>query len=314
MIKNITNYVENELELLKKKLHDLSKNEHKLIDNVVSHVILNGKKVRPILLFLIAKSFENNNINDTISTAFAIELIHTASLLHDDVVDKTKTRRGKRTANDLWGDKETILVGDYLFTQAFLTVAKLKNVEATQIIANACCNLTEGEVFQLENEMNINITIEKYLDIIYKKTASLFEAATLLGYGKNDVDIANFGKNIGMIFQMMDDILDYFGTKTGKDVGNDFNERKVTLPVILLMKEVNSDEKSQIKNYFEKKSNLALPQIKNMMNNYDISNLCKKFMNVYVQDAKNFVDGNIKNKKMREIFFELLDFLMNRNI
>jgi octaprenyl-diphosphate synthase len=170
-IKAVYNAIDAELALVNNKLLSIASSKHSLVSDVVSHIIANGKRVRPALVILMAKAFGVKNLDSIVNSAFAIEMIHTASLLHDDVVDGTKKRRGKKTANILWGNKEVILVGDHLFTQAFLAISALQNNDAVNIIANASHNLTVGEIIQLQNEQNIRITFEDYLEVIYNKTA-----------------------------------------------------------------------------------------------------------------------------------------------
>jgi octaprenyl-diphosphate synthase len=314
---NIHQTVQTELNLLNAKLLGAGRLEYRLVRDIVIHVISNGKRVRPILLFLIAKAFGVKNTNAIISSAFAVEMIHTASLLHDDVVDETKKRRGKKTANTLWGNKETILVGDHLFTQSFLAITELNNFNAIKIITDASSRLTIGEITQLENEQNIDLSTDEYLKIIYHKTASLFEASAQLGALFSETGsvehCGTLGKNLGFAFQIIDDILDYKGSKTlGKDVGTDFKERKVTLPVLLLLKEVNKNELKVIKSYFHKNGEMTLREIIIMMEKYNIFVLCKEFMDIFVNSASVFIEENIQNKHIQNMLITLLNFFTKR--
>lgn len=311
-------FVEEELRLLNDMLIAQGGSNYKLVREIVSHIVSKGKRIRPVLTFLIAKAFGVKNKQALVSSAFAVELIHTASLLHDDVVDETKKRRGKKTANVLWGNKETILVGDHLFTQSFLAIVALQNFEATQIIANASSRLTIGEITQLENERNINLSMEEYLGIIYHKTASLFEASAKLGAlfseNPNQNSCAEFGKNLGFAFQMMDDILDYSGSKmmTGKDTGTDFKERKVTLPVIILMQNTNKEELSQVQKYFQTGKGLTLQEITTMMKKHGVISQCYNVMEDIIKHTKHFVETEIHDVDTREIIQNLLAFLTER--
>ena len=316
-IKPVYKFVEEELELLNKMLIAQGGSEYKLVREIVSHIVSKGKRIRPILVFLIAKAFGVKNKQAVVSSAFAVELIHTASLLHDDVVDETKKRRGKKTANVLWGNKETILVGDHLFTQSFLAIVSLQNFEATQIIANASSRLTIVEITQLENERNINLTMKEYLDIIYHKTASLFEASAKLGAlfseNGNQGPCAQFGKNLGFAFQMMDDILDYTGSVTiGKDIGTDFKERKVTLPILILMENANNDELLQVQKYFATGKDLSLHNITSMIKKHNVIAKCYEILGDVIQQAQRFVNEEIHDNKTKEIINNLLAFLTKR--
>ncbi len=333
-ISHVYKEVEGELKILNAKLMNEASSQHTLVHDIVSHIIQKGKRVRPILLMLIAKSFHANNMEAVINSSFAIELIHTASLLHDDVVDETKKRRGKKTANILWGNKETILVGDYLFSQAFLAISALQNHDATQIIAQSASRLTIGEISQLENERNISVTKQQYFDVIYHKTASLFEASAQLGaiFSQSEIVengiVANgvvasgivekcgeFGKNIGFAFQIMDDILDYTGSKIlNKDCGTDFKERKITLPILLLLEE-KTEEKALIKQYFSGKSEaLTFKQTKALLEKYNIFEKCNAVMKSFTDSAENFVTTNIEDKKLAKILLDLMQFFTKREI
>lgn len=318
-ISHVYKAVDGELKSLNAKLLNESESQHALVHDIVSHIVQKGKRVRPILLILLAKAFEVKNLDAVINSAFAIELIHTASLLHDDVVDETKKRRGKKTANIIWGNKEVILVGDYLFSQAFLAIAALQNHDATKIIAQSASRLTIGEISQLENEGKVSVTKAQYFDVIYHKTASLFEASAQLGAifsHKGSVEkCGEFGKNLGFAFQIMDDILDYTGSKLlNKDTGTDFKERKITLPILLLLEE-NFSEKAQIKQYFSAKSeNLTFTQVKSLLEKHDIFEKCNAVMELFTNSAKNFVSNNINNPQLAKILLDLLQFFTNREI
>jgi len=318
-ISHVYKEVDGELKILNAKLANEANCQHKLVQNIVSHIIQKGKRVRPILLILLAKAFGMKSIDEVINAAFAIELIHTASLLHDDVVDETKKRRGKKTANIIWGNKEVILVGDHLFSQAFLAIAQLQNHDATKIIAQSSSRLTIGEISQLENERNVKLTKEQYFDVIYHKTASLFEASAQLGaiFSQNgSIEYCGeFGKNIGFAFQIMDDILDYTGSKTlNKDCGTDFKERKITLPILLLL-EKDFPEKFALRQYFSAKSDdFTFKQAKTLLENYNIFQECHFVMEIYTKPAEDFAKNCIKNENLANILLDLLKFFTNREI
>ncbi len=318
-ISHVYKEVDGELKILNAKLANEANCQHKLVQDVVSHIIQKGKRVRPILLILLAKAFLMKNLDEVVNSSFAIELIHTASLLHDDVVDETKKRRGKKTANTIWGNKETILVGDHLFSQAFLAIAQLQNHEATKIIAQSSSRLTIGEIAQLENERNVRLTKEQYFDVIYNKTASLFEASAQLGaiFSQNGSleECGEFGKNIGFAFQVMDDILDYTGSKTlNKDSGTDFKERKITLPILLLLQK-DFPEKSALTQYFSAKSdNFTFKQVTILLQKHNIFQECNSTMEIYTKPAEDFAKNAIKNERLSGILLDLLKFFTNREI
>lgn len=232
-----------------------------LIQEISHHLIASGgKRVRPILLILAAQLCGTKSGHVHYNLAAAVELIHSATLLHDDVVDVSEVRRGKKTANALWDNKASILVGDYLFSIAFQLMVRAQDFRVLDLLAKASSIMADGEVMQLQNSSDVKLSKEKYLEIIFGKTAVLFSAACECGAlinKRHDAEITalgNFGKNLGIIFQIADDILDYSSHKKilGKDIGNDFFEGKVTLPIILTYENADESEKKLILELFEK--------------------------------------------------------------
>lgn len=231
-----------------------------LIQEISNHLIASGgKRIRPILLILAAKLFKQNNQN-CYNLAAAVELIHSATLLHDDVVDTSQVRRGKKTANAIWDNKPSILVGDYLFSISFQLMVLSGNLAVLDLLAKASSTMADGEVMQLENSSDIHLSKEKYFEIIFGKTAVLFsascEAAALINEASTQEiqALREFGKNLGNIFQIVDDVLDYSAKEEvlGKDVGNDFFEGKVTLPIILTLEKASENDRKIIADLFAK--------------------------------------------------------------
>lgn len=248
---------------IEKVIYDESRITHiPLIENIIHYIIkAGGKRIRPYLSVLSAKLFSNLS-HEIALTGAAIEFIHTATLLHDDVVDNGEKRRGKNTAHLVWGNETVILVGDHLFAQAFRILVKVKNFDVLETISRAAQMLAEGEVLQLslKNKMP---TKEDYFSIITSKTASLFSAscksgAILSGTHQENCELMEkFGLNFGLIFQIIDDILDYesnFDT-LGKKVGDDFFEGKYTLPVILAYEKLDSANKEKLTAIMQKSYN-----------------------------------------------------------
>ena len=224
------------------------------------HIIdLGGKRLRPILTLSCAKMLKVKNKNH-IKLAAAVELLHTATLLHDDVVDESNYRRGKKTSHILWDNKSSILVGDFLLGKAFQLMVETKSLECLQILSNAASIIAEGEVFQLVETNNIKMKKNKYIKIIESKTAALFSSACVVGgivSGANRTqkkNLFNFGKNLGTAFQLIDDAMDYDGlsSKMGKNNGDDFFDGKITLPVILAIKDSDKEEKDFWEKVFNK--------------------------------------------------------------
>lgn len=229
---------------------DIVKAEIPLIHDIAKHIIASGgKRLRPLLTLLCATlcGYEGRR---HIHLAAAVEFIHTATLLHDDVVDESKMRRGLATANDVWGNKSSVLVGDFILSQAFRLMVQDESLEVLDILSNAAAVISKGEVLQLSTEGNIDTSEEKYLQVVTAKTAELFAAAceiapVLVGKSELRPVFRSYGMAIGIAFQMMDDLLDYQADSSvlGKTVGDDFRERKVTLPMILAIQQADSIEK-----------------------------------------------------------------------
>ncbi|HWA90929.1 MAG TPA: polyprenyl synthetase family protein [Rhizomicrobium sp.] len=212
-----------------------------LIPDLARHLIdSGGKRLRP-LLTLAAARLGGYSGQGHVRLAAAVEFIHTATLLHDDVVDESSLRRGKVSANIVWGNKPSVLVGDFLFSRAFQLMVETGSLTVLDILAGASAIIAEGEVLQLKSANNLGVTEEDYLRVVSAKTAALFAAAAESGAviaGQTDAKIAamrDYGQNLGIAFQLVDDALDYSGRQAlmGKSVGDDFREAKVTLPVIL---------------------------------------------------------------------------------
>lgn len=222
--------------------------------NQMGHYIVNsgGKRLRPMLVVLASQACEYSDEKSHLVAAI-IEFIHTATLLHDDVVDESAMRRGKETANALWGNEASVLVGDFLYSRAFEMMVDVGSMRVMEILAGTTNTIAEGEVMQLLNINDPDTTEERYLDVIYSKTAKLFEAATRLGAvlaGKDEKveeALAKYGMHLGTAFQLVDDILDYTSTSDtlGKEVGDDLAEGKPTLPLIHAMRE-GDEEQSQL--------------------------------------------------------------------
>jgi len=217
-----------------------------------------GKRMRPMLTVLAARAL-NYTGKDHCAIAAIIEFIHTATLLHDDVVDESNMRRGRETANALFGNGASVLVGDFLYTRSFQMMTKLANMRIMDILSDATNIVAEGEVLQLMNCNDPDTTQESYLQVIYCKTAKLFEAATRLAAVISEQDdlveqaMADYGKYLGTAFQLVDDIMDYTADakEMGKNVGDDLAEGKPTLPLLYAMKHGNEKQRQLIRDAIE---------------------------------------------------------------
>ncbi|MGC8871428.1 MAG: polyprenyl synthetase family protein [Caldimicrobium sp.] len=252
--------VNESLELIKKEiikieetLRTLQVSQHPFINQVSEYVLFSGgKRVRPLLCVLSAKAIDSEIPNSIYETSLLFEYLHVATLLHDDVVDGAEFRRGRKAARNLWGNQATILVGDYLYAKALKMASSLKDPDIMEIITETTLLMSEGEVLQLLHLDDTELTEEDYYEVIYRKTAVLMGCACKVGAlfaSKNSnfsQSLYHFGLNLGMAFQIIDDLLDYTSTETGKDLGKDFKEGKVTLPVILSLKEADEIDKKEI--------------------------------------------------------------------
>ena len=222
------------------------------IPEVTAHLIdAGGKRLRPMLTLAAAKMCGNKTPYH-IHLAATVEFIHTATLLHDDVVDESQQRRGRPTANLLWDNQSSVLVGDYLFSRSFQLMVETGNLRVLDILANASAKIAEGEVLQLTVAQNLNTSEDTYLKVIRGKTAALFEAACKVGGVISYADekiidaLAAYGDALGISFQITDDLLDYAGESSnlGKSVGDDFRERKMSLPLIKVLTKADQKEKN----------------------------------------------------------------------
>jgi octaprenyl-diphosphate synthase len=223
----------------------------------IGHYIVSGggKRLRPLLVLLSANACGYKG-EQHIQLAAVIEFIHTATLLHDDVVDNSELRRGNATANAKWGNAPSVLVGDFLYSRSFQIMVEINRMEIMQVISNATTVIAEGEVLQLLNQRNPDTTEESYMQVILGKTAMLFEAATEVGAILADASTEErealrlYGRHLGIAFQLVDDLMDYLSDSAtmGKNVGDDLAEGKATLPLIHAMRVGSEDERKLIRN------------------------------------------------------------------
>ncbi len=242
-----------EIELVNAQILARMQSDVPLIPQLAGYLINSGgKRIRPILTIASAKLCGYNQGQRHIALAACVEFIHTATLLHDDVVDESDQRRGKETANNIWGNQASVLVGDFLFSRSFELMTEDGSLDVLRVLSKASAIIAEGEVAQLQAASNLETTIDDYMTIIHGKTAALFAAATEVGAIVAEQSLENkealrlYGLNLGIAFQIADDILDWSANaeELGKNTGDDFREGKITLPVILAYAASNDEEKS----------------------------------------------------------------------
>ena len=259
-LNNIQTFIAADMQAVDAVIRHSLHSEVALINTIGEHIIGGGgKRLRPALVLLSSGLFEPVKTQHH-ELAAIVEFIHTATLLHDDVVDESAMRRGKSTANHLFGNAASVLVGDFLYSRAFQMMVKLQNMRVMDVLSEATNIISEGEVLQLMNIHNADVTEQEYLKVIHFKTAKLFEAATRLGAvisGANSTDeiaLAQYGMRLGTAFQLIDDVLDLSGdvNQIGKNLGDDLSEGKPTLPLLIAMQRGNVAEANTIRNTIQK--------------------------------------------------------------
>ena len=242
--------------------------------------------------------------------------------MHDDVIDNGEIRRGKKTLNRIWGNQSSILVGDYILSRCFEMMVDDGDQEVLKLLSSTSAEISQGEVLQLQHKGEIDMIEETYLKIISAKTASLFAAATKVGSilakkeNKNKEALGFYGKNLGLTFQIADDALDYNSELKlfGKEIGNDFYEGKITLPIILLYQKANQEEREKIKQFFEKKerSENEFNQVLILIKKYNIINECYRKAEHFINLASNSL-SIFKESKEKEILKNLTSFSLERS-
>ncbi len=321
-VKSLSNLLKSSLKRVEREISKNIKDEEKLITLTAGHLIkAKGKKIRPLLTLLVSKML-NYKGNADVTLAVCIEFIHNATLLHDDVIDTGKIRRGKLSANQIWGNKVSVLVGDYLLSRAFKLMVKNKSLKLLEILSQTSLILARGQIQDVGNNQNVNLTEKKYLSIIDAKTAELFRISCFLptiitDQNKKTQKIFNdFGFNFGMAFQLSDDVLDYFGnsSKMGKSVGKDFFEGKVTYPVIHCFKKSDKKSKKIIAKLFfkRKRSKKDLVVLLNLMKKTNTYKSSIEFVRKYAEKAKTNIN-KFEGNKYKVYLDELVDHLIIRD-
>ena len=258
-ILSVNKLLKTELEALDEQLKNRSRTEVEMINIMSDHIISSGgKRLRPITLLLSAYSVNNQLESTIIDSSVVVEFIHAATLLHDDVVDQSTTRRGKESIQNKWDNSHGVLVGDFVYSKAFQLMADLRNPEIIKILADSTNVISEGEVLQLSLKGKGVISEESYFEIIKRKTAELFKAASLSAAVLSNASseqirsAGEFAFSLGIAFQIQDDLLDYMGDEvlTGKKIGKDFEEQKITLPIIKTLELVSEEKKNLILDQF----------------------------------------------------------------
>ncbi len=321
-VKELFASYEEEIRLVEKELLNLFHSSAFLLPAIGNYILRSGgKRIRPLFLLLSAELCGYNKY-PRIILASIIEAIHTASLLHDDVVDNAEVRRGKPTAHSIWGNQIVILVGDFLYSNALRLAVQQKNQKIMEALSEATTRMTEGELLQLSKIGDPDVSEEEYYRIISAKTGALISAACRVGAILGNVPeeqeraLAEFGMKIGIAFQMADDILDYMAEESelGKRLGKDLEEGKLTLPIIKLLKVCNEEEKIQIKNILNNTDSLSSEDFQLLSRLFDKYGVIKKSLDIasgIVNEAKSTLEV-FNNSLAKEQLFCLADYSLYR--
>ena len=323
------------IQLIHKEIQDKLNNTNSIInDYLVSDIPIipklgqyffkkKGKQLRPLLCLLSSKMINKNysKLKSDIYMSAALEFIHAATLLHDDVIDKGTIRRGQKSINEIWNNKFSVLLGDFMFSKSFKLMTKGKSLKAMEHLSEVSSKISEGEFLQLSNENNVNLKSSEYIKIISLKTAELFGAAmkvpaVLTGKKNQEIDnLYKLGINFGIIFQIIDDTLDYFGDrKTGKKIGKDFIEGKITLPIILLLKKASKNDAIKIKKVFNKniRNQKDLKFISSQLEKNEIKRDCLNYSKKY-QVKSEIILKKYNNKQSGLLKDLLVSSILRKN-
>ena len=306
----LKNSVENKLMLVEEKIKSKLDSNVELVKKMTDyHLNTGGKRLRALLTLGSSKLCGYTKGTRDINLAACVELIHAATLMHDDVIDNGSIRRGKKTPNKIWGNHSSVLAGDYLLSRCFEMMVEDGNIEVLKLLSSTSSIIAQGEILQLQHKGEVDMLEETYLKIISSKTAELFAAATKVGAilsemkTKEKEALEFYGRNLGLTFQIADDTLDYNSELKlfGKNIGQDFYEGKITLPIILLFQKANKDEKETLKKTFakEERNQNDLNYTLSLIKKYDIINSCyqkaKHYINLSSNSLSVFKDSEEKN-------------------
>ena len=319
---DLKNSFDDKLILIDERIKEKLSSKVNLVDQMTKyHLKTGGKRLRALLTLGAARLCGYSKGGRDINLSACVELIHAATLMHDDVIDNGEIRRGKKTINKLWGNQSSILVGDYLLSRCFEMMVEDGDLEVLKLLSCTSAEISQGEVLQLQHSKEVDMLEETYLKIISWKTASLFSAATKTGAILSNSEIkiqealCSYGKNLGLTFQIADDTLDYNSELKlfGKRIGNDFYEGKITLPIIILFQKIKDEEKEYIKKVFNKKIRTLndLNTVLELIKKYDIIEDCYKKAEYFINIASNSLNIFEKSKE-KEMLKKLTYFSLER--
>ena len=323
IVEKIKDPIYQEMELFEKKFAQMMSSEVPLLNRITYFIVKRkGKQIRPMLVFLIAKMISTNKLGEkSYRGASILELIHTATLVHDDIVDDSNQRRGFFSINALWKNKIAVLVGDYLLSKGLLISVDNRDYDLLKIVSDVVREISEGELLQIEKSRTMDLSEEMYYKIIEKKTAVLLAACCAIGASSVSANqeviskMYEFGKLLGIAFQIKDDLFDYGEKKIGKPLGIDIRERKVTLPFIYSLSVLNLEDKNWIINTIKshnKDKNRVLKAISKIKEVGGLDYASKK-MEMYKGNAVKILDG-FPNSPYKESLILLANFVTTRDV
>ncbi|NLY25041.1 MAG: polyprenyl synthetase family protein [Bacteroidales bacterium] len=317
----IKDFLQEELLLFDEYLHNSVKSDNPRITEMVNYLFHSkGKRLRPILVLMIAKAC-GGIIPETYHGAVTVELLHSATLIHDDVIDKSEKRRGRRSVNAVYDNTQAVLIGDYLLSTALMESVKTNDLNIVRIISELGQNLSEGELDQFSLASEIIIDENAYFDVIEKKTASLMRASILIGAitgGAGSEMISKFsrlGTILGICFQIRDDIFDYYNSDVGKPTGNDIREGKITLPLIYALKNAPRDLSSEMlqiiesRDYSDENTSILLAFAKK----YHGVTYAREKMDEYLAEAETIINDFMFNSEIKTLMNLFLSYLKERS-
>ena len=320
-IQDVFHYFGNDLKRVEENMEMHLRSEVRLIPEIIHHLIgSGGKRFRPLLLLASAELCGYRGERRYPLSAI-IEFIHTATLLHDDVIDHAETRRGKASANQVWGNAASVLVGDFLYSKSFRLMTEDGNLAILKLISTTTNTMSEGEVFQLMKMGDINITEKEYLSIVEKKTSILISAACAIGgILGNAADgqieaLTRFGMRLGNAFQITDDTLDYVAKEEefGKAIGQDLKEGKMTLPLIRTMKKCTPEERLFIRKGIEEKDEEAYAGILTLIQRYDGISYALAKARACIDEAKGFLTS-FNDSEAKTALTTIADYIIERRL
>ena len=319
-IKEIKKPIVDEMNLFENKFKKSLKTTVPLLDKIMHYIIKRkGKQMRPMFVFLCAKLFGETK-ESAYTAASLIELLHTATLVHDDVIDESNFRRGVFSINALWKNKISVLVGDFLLSRGLLLAVEKNEFELLKIVSHAVKDMSEGELLQIEKTRKLNITEEVYFEIIRKKTATLISACCAAGASSSETSRENisqmkiFGEKVGIAFQIKDDLFDYTQSPLiGKPTGLDIREKKMTLPLIYTLNQVNKQEKSFIINTIknDSKNSKKVEQIINLVKENKGLEFAENKMNEYYSESIKILE-KFDDNEAKDSLKKLVEFVVKR--